>query len=400
MIVQPPGVKRPSWWVPAFGLSLLVGVLAVASFASGDRTARAAEVRGGTSPSVPATETINDDLYLTGNDATIAGRVTGDVIAAAAKLSITGQIGGSLQVLSGEVDISGDVDGTVRMAAGTLDISGEVAGDVIVAGGEVRVLSGGAVTGDLLVVGGDVRLDGRVGGDVRGTTDQLTIDGQVDGRVDVTADGVRLLARARIGRSLSYASAEEASIAQGATVVGETVRREPTTGFGGDGLLSWLGSPWLRLLCGLVAGLVLVLLLPRGSAAVADAARLAPLSSFLVGLVLVWLLPPLLGLLLITVVGAPIALIGLAVYGCLLYLSQVFVGMAIGRLILPKRWDTIGRGYNLLAMAIGVIALGGLRMIRLPFVNLVIAGLTGVFALGAVVVAVRAARRAGLRPAL
>jgi hypothetical protein len=94
-------------------------------------------------------------------------------------------------------------------------------------------------------------------------------------------------------------------------------------------------------------------------------------------------------LLLATVVGIPIALIGAAFFAAALYLSQVVVGLALGRAILPKRWDTAGRGYNLLAMTIGVIALAALRLIPVPLLGTGIAALTAVFGLGAVVVGLR-----------
>ena len=71
----------------------------------------------------------------------------------------------------------------------------------------------------------------------------------------------------------------------------------------------------------------------------------------------------------ITIVGAPIGLIGFGLYFSVLYLSQVFLGLAIGRLILPSRWDTTSRGYNLLAMVIGVLILGGIRLIPVPYLG-------------------------------
>jgi len=90
-------------------------------------------------------------------------------------------------------------------------------------------------------------------------------------------------------------------------------------------------------------------------------------------------------------------LLGIVVYLTVLYLSQVFVGLAIGRWLLPKSWDVGGRGYNLLAMAIGVAAIGGLRLIPAPYVSGVISVVVGVLAFGGVVSAANNARR---RPAI
>jgi hypothetical protein len=243
------------------------------------------------------------------------------------------------------------------------------------------------------VAGGEIELLGPVGGKVTGNVGSLTINNRVGGDVDLTANEINLLSQARLQGDFRYSSREEATFAVGATVAGETERTEPERFYPGDNIAAWLSSGLFRLFCGLVAGLVLVLLIPRAVTAVADAARTTPVTSFLLGLVLIVLLPVLFTVLLITVVGAPIGLIGFLLYFSVLYLSQVFLGLAIGRFVLPKRWDTASRGYNLLAMVIGVLILGGLRLIPVPYLGSAIAFFTALFGLGAFSVAIRAARR-------
>lgn len=378
----------------SIGLSIGVAILALGFMLIVNLPrASAAEFLSGDSPEVAANETVNDDLYIAGGTATIAGRVTGDVQAIAGEIIVSGQVNGSLQVLGGDVDVRGSVDGSLRVLAGNVTISGEVAGDIVMAGGALTLQSGGAVTGDVILAGGEIDLSGPVRGDVRGTVGTLTINGRITGDVDVTSDDLHLLSKARIGGDLHYKSANEATLASGAAVTGETVRTERKPYSPGDSAGSWLISPLFRLLCGLIAGLLLVLLVPRAMASVGDAARLAPLTSFLLGLLLFVLIPVALLILTITLVGAPIALIGLLAYICVIYLSQVFLGIAIGRFILPKSWDAYGRGYNLLAMTIGVLILAGLRMIPFPFVSTGIAMLSAVIAVGAVTVAIRSSRR-------
>ncbi|MER3439077.1 MAG: hypothetical protein C4346_16645, partial [Chloroflexota bacterium] len=92
--------------------------------------------------------------------------------------------------------------------------------------------------------------------------------------------------------------------------------------------------------------------------------------------------------------GIPLALIMLALYLIILYLSQVFLGLALGRVILPSRWDTASRGYNLLAMVLGVLIVAGLRLLPVPYISGLLAALTAVLGLGAVVVGLRRMRRA------
>lgn len=359
----------------------------------------AAEVRSGETPEIPASQTIDDDLYIAGGTVKIAGRVTGDVVAAGGDIEISGQIGGSLQVLGGDVEITGDVAGAVRLLAGDITISGDVGRDVVVAGGNVTLRNNGTVGGDVIVAGGDVELLGAVNGEVKGNVGTLAINNRVGGDVRVTADEVRLLSKARIGGDLRYASRNEASLALGAAVAGETVRTEPERFYPGDNVAAWLTSGLFRIFCGLITGLVVVMLLPRAAASVADAVRTAPLTSFLLGLLLIVVLPVFFTVLLVTVVGIPVALVGFAVFFSVLYLSQVFLGLALGRVILPSRWDTNSRGYNLLAMVIGVLIIGGLRLIPVPYAGGIIALVTAVLGLGAFVLAIRSARRPVKLPA-
>ena len=58
--------------------------------------ALAAEVRNGTAAVVAPGETVNDDLFTTGQTVTIAGRVVGDVYAAGGTVVVTGTVDGDL----------------------------------------------------------------------------------------------------------------------------------------------------------------------------------------------------------------------------------------------------------------------------------------------------------------
>ncbi|HKG24559.1 MAG TPA: hypothetical protein VKB09_02875 [Thermomicrobiales bacterium] len=388
-----PRIRDARSWrrsaIPAIAI-----LIALAALALQTTTALAAEVRSGDSPGVAASEKVTGDVYFFGRDVDIRGTVTGDAIVSAAKLRVsnTGTVEGSLSVLAGDVEISGTVGGSVRVAGGDVSIRGKIGGDVVVAGGSVTIESTASVAHDLVVAGGDVSVLGPVGGDVRGNVGSLAVNAPVTGDVKVHADEIRLRTKARVGGDLVYTSRDEARVELGATVAGTRRHTEPARFYPGDNLTSWLASPIFRLLCALFAGVVLVLFLPRAAAVVADGIRASPASSFVLGLVLLFLIPILVLILLVTVVGIPIALILLAAYVCVLYLSQIFLGLALGRIVLPDSWDTNGRGYNLLAMALGVVVLAGLRLIPVPFVGTAVATITAILGLGAVILGPRRLR--------
>lgn len=97
---------------------LVVLLIVSLALAAAPVDAGAVEVERGLTPDIGRGTTIDDDLYLAGGRASIAGRVTGDVIAATARLEMTGQIDGDLDLLAGDADLRGRVGGTLRVAAG------------------------------------------------------------------------------------------------------------------------------------------------------------------------------------------------------------------------------------------------------------------------------------------
>jgi cytoskeletal protein CcmA (bactofilin family) len=349
--------------------------------------AGAAELKTDDKITIAAGQRVDDDLYVFGEDVVIAGEVTGDVIGAAETIEISGTVGGSVNVAVRRLEISGTVSNAVRVAAAEVIVSGDVDRDLIVTSGSVEITRSGAVAGDLLLGSGDATLAGPVGGDVRGSTADLTIASRVAGDVRVSADDITITANGRIAGDLRYASNSAVAIAEGGRVGGATERTSNFRAAGGPDLWSALTGPLARLLVGLITGLVLLVLLPRPVVAAADAIRTRFLPSLLAGIV-GWIVWPILAVLLLAiVVGIPIAVIGTVLLLSLAYLSQVFAGLAIGRLVLPKGWKVSSRGYNILAMALGMILIAALRAVPLPYISAIIALIVAVIGVGGVLVA-------------
>ncbi|MGH2531220.1 MAG: hypothetical protein ACRDJW_02830 [Thermomicrobiales bacterium] len=379
------GSLRPAYRpAPRFFATMVAALLALATFVLLPASSLAAEFRSGNAPSVSSNETIDDDLFIFGAEVDVRGNVAGDVVATAADFSLTGEIEGSLSLATGTATIGGSVGRSVRIAGGEVTVTGEIGGDVVLLGGELTIESGASVAGDVVVTGGDTTILGPVRGEVRGSAGELRINAEISDDVRVTAEQVRLQSRARIGGDLDYRSRNDAIIDERADVAGEIERREPSL-LPWDNANIWVLSAVFRLLCALIAGAVIVMVMPRSAAAVADALRATPLRTVVLGAILVVFSPVALVLVMITFIGLPIALIGVAFYLSALYLSQVFVGLAMGRIVLPRSWGDHGRGYNLLAMTIGVIALGGLRLIPVPYLGWVIGAVTAILGLGALV---------------
>lgn len=350
----------------------------------------AAEFLRDSEPRVAQDETITDDLYVMGGDTEIAGRITRDALVATGRFTLasTGRIDGNLNLAAGQVNLDGNVGRSARIAAGDVEIRGSIGGDLVVTAGQVKIERGAAILGDVVLAGGDVIIRGDVGGEVRGSTGDLEIDGNVAGDVDVSVSGIALGPQARVTGGVEYDSDNDIALDDASNVTGAIVQQEPNPMVPGASSMTWLTTKMFRLLCALVAGLVIVLVLPRSAVSIANAARYSPLGSFVRGLILLFAVPLAAVILAITIVGIPIALIVLVAYVVTLYLSQVFVGLALGRFILPDRWGDIGRGYNLLAMTIGVIILFAPRFIPVPFLDTAISVVYALVGLGAAMVGV------------
>jgi hypothetical protein len=111
----------------------------------------------------------------------------GDLYLLAGRVTVAGMVDGDLTVLGGQVDVTGTVTGDVLAAGGNVSIAGEVQGDVRVAGGQVNL--GGIVHEDVAVTGGQVTVPagGDIGGDLIVAGGQVTMAGSVGGSVEGSA---------------------------------------------------------------------------------------------------------------------------------------------------------------------------------------------------------------------
>jgi cytoskeletal protein CcmA (bactofilin family) len=169
------------------GLILLVLlVLAVPAVALAQQRLLAGKFRSGREVVVPRGETVSGDLYASGGSVRIDGSVEGDLVATGGQIEVTGDVGGDLIAGAGSVDISGRVEGDVRAGAGQVTVSGSVGEDLLVGAGQLSISSAGTVGEDLVFGTGRTTLDGRVEGDVLGSTGNYVRHGTVGGSEDVT----------------------------------------------------------------------------------------------------------------------------------------------------------------------------------------------------------------------
>jgi cytoskeletal protein CcmA (bactofilin family) len=365
--------------------SSLVGLAVGAVLAQGE--ALGGKLRTGDEVTIPASETVDHDLYAFGGTVIVDGTVQGDLVAAGGQVVVNGTVTGDVLAAAGTIGIGGTVAGDARLAAGQLTLAGTVAEDVLLAAGEVDVSLGAQVGQDVILAAGDVTMSGNVAGSIIGSagTYQRTGSGSVGGTEDVTTE-----------------AAAPPPAPTAADIVADAIR---------------------HFLAVLLVGLLAFWLVPRALNGAERALRHEPLRAFVWGLgglagfvilviailvvsiVIAIALGPLGfdGLVAFVVVGAIVAIGALSVLFAFVaaYVVDAIVGLALGRLVARGSEAAAAEPRRRWARDVGMLAVGAAVVVvltSLPVVGSLAKLLVIVLGLGTLLAVAWSARRRAPAP--
>jgi cytoskeletal protein CcmA (bactofilin family) len=372
---------RSSFTALVLGVTLLVLALPGVAMAS--------EVRSGTAATVAPGETLDEDLFATGQTVTIAGRATGDVYATGQAVVVTGTVEGDLIAAAQQVVVDGTVNGNVRAAGGVITINGHVGRNVSGLAQQLNITSSGRVDGSLLAAGETISTFGPVGrgATVGGGTVQLS--GPVGGNVTTWAQTLSLGPNARIAGNLEYYSEHPTdTTAVAGTVQYHLVQREERQAPLLNGLFDFGGLVWL--IGSALLGALAIIMAPRASARAVELGRQEPLQTFGLGLLALCAVPVAIILICITLVGIPLALVIGALYCLGLMLAWPALGLIVGTEV--SRWVRRDQQMPVLGqLVVGLIALH--LVTHIPVLGGLVAFLGLTFGLGLIVHSFRRWRR-------
>ena len=312
------------------GASLLISALIIPVVAF------AAELRVGESPSFSSSETIQKDLYLAGGNVTSSGKVNGDLAVGGGNILINGAVSQDLFVGGGSIAIVSDVGDDVRAGGGNIIINGKVGNDLVVGGGQTSV-TGAGVGGDVLWAGGMLRVDAPVGGNMQLAGGEVVINSHVRGNVSFKGQKLTLGKDAVIDGNLDYSAQKEATMEVGAVVKGQTnfeqLKNAPPK-MSGKGIIAILSVLFLgKFLALLVFALALGLFFNRYSAVLVGNAVTQPLLEMGRGLIVLIVLPVVSVMLLVTLIGVPLGLLGLIAFATLLLIASPLAAIILGSVL-------------------------------------------------------------------
>lgn len=363
-------------------LGFLGGLLLVASI---PLISFAAEFRVGDQPSFPAGESIANDLYLAGGNVSSAGELTGDLAAAGGNVLVNSAVSADALLSGGTVTVLGAIEGDLRFGAGNVTVQGAVGGDVIGAGGQLS-LTGPSIGGDVALAGGSITISAPIQGVVHITGGDVRIDAPIQGNVFVKAESLTLGPKAVLAGNLTYTANAPVALEDGALVRGTTEFNERPDRVSKAGIAAallallslWMFAKFLMLLLGAAA---LAYFFNRYSRELVATAAMQPWVEMLRGLVIVIVLPVLSGMLLLSVIGIPLGLIGMLAFMLMLIFAHLASSVVIGSV--AHKWIRHPAGYtvNWKTVLLGVTIVFFLSLI--PFLGAIVKAAACLITLGA-----------------
>ena len=312
-------------------------------------------------------EVIEGNLYAAGSSITVDGTVTGDIICGAQTVNINGTIEGDVICAAQTININGPINGNVRAAGNTVNINSTVARNVMAVGASIIVGNNAVIGWGMLTAGATAEIRGKIGRNLHGALASAVITGEIGGDVKLQIDdhakkdkkdasNLKISDSAIIGGGVFYTAANEAKIASGASIIGDLTHNLPKIKTSKNNLKALWGMLKIySLFSSLVLGLVIIYLWRDETKKIVDSMLKKTDVSIGWGAVVMFLTPIIATLLLITLIGIPLAGILILVWIIALCVSKIFVGILVGRVILEKIW-TKQKDSMMWAMTIGIAA--------------------------------------------
>jgi hypothetical protein len=317
-----------------------------------------------------------NDRFAAGKLVAIQRPVIGDLIAAGSEMEVAAPVAGDALLAGGTVLVSKPISQSLYAAAGKLVINDTVARNVRVAGGRVEFSPISEVRGNVTAMGGEVELKGKVNGYVQVAGGRVLIDAIIVGNVEATSGQVELGPNAKITGLFRYSSREplkrdRAALTNGGVEMfdvpgGWPVPENVEHHMGRSG--SWIWTIGLLLVAAL-----LMTALPGFYSRVEDTLRRRPAMCLLVGFVTLVCTPVAALLFLITLIGVPLGLLTLMLFGLLMIVGYVSLGISLGDWALQrvKSGQSISLLWRVGAAVVGVLLVSLLA--RIPWLGTLLA---------------------------
>lgn len=319
------------------------------------------------------------EMYISAEDNVyVDENILGSSFLAGNNIETKGKVAGIGFLAGNNIKINNNVDYLVT-AGNNIDVNSNVVKDMFVAGNIITISKDAVIGRDAMIAASEVNIYGNIERNVKIYATTVDLKGAtITGSIEVYADNINIDKSTKIIGELKYNENAKTSIQ--ATSIGNTktykVEEYKVTFM--DTILSNAISNASLLLVFLVIALLFPKVFEKINNKMDKMNLNTPFELFVKGFVALVVIPFIAILLFTSVIGVSLGLILLVTYIVAIYLSKLFVGYILGKLILTKAMKK--EDNTLLNGFIGIIGLFILSLI--PYINSVTSFITLLIGLG------------------
>ncbi len=306
------------------------------------QSGHAASIGWGENYIVPKGDVVKSNLYVAGQQLTLMGNIFGDVLGGGGNVFINNDIQGDVMIVGGTINLISSVSNDVRLAGATIVVSGKIGGDLAAIGNNIRVVENTSIGGDALLAGGTIVLSAPVSGKINISGADVTLNGKIEGDANVVADRLTIGPNALINGKLVYKSVREAVIDENAKILGGTLFQKVSNGPDSNlSALIWSSLFWVKLITLFVSSMILFAVGKKSMSVIAGRARINIWQNLIAGFVFLIGAPVSALLLIMTVIGLPLAGAAIGLGIIFIIISLAFMPILLGTTIkvLLKKGD-------------------------------------------------------------
>jgi len=351
---------------------------------------KAAEVKAEANVYLPQAQTVDGNLYAAGNDITIDGEIKGDLIAAAQTITINGRLEGDLIAAAQTITVNGEVNGNIRIAANSAYLNGPVARNVNYIGNTLAVGQNAKIGWDLLSSAINTNIMGVINGNYTGTGNSIILSGKIGKNFNFAKSQntqiITLAPQATINGNLYYNDQAQLNLQEGSSIAGQVnpIKNKTDNNKTVTALWSYVYSVFAAIIIGLI-------LIKPGKKITLGMNELIKkqTTSVIVWGVLAFLIVPMAALILIvTIIGIPLALMLIAAWLLMLWLGKIITAIFIGQALITRFSKHSDREANLtLSLILGIVL--AYLIFAIPYIGWIISLAATCIGLGAFMIYVR-----------
>lgn len=264
------------------------------------------------------------------------------VVAAGESIEITGTIKGIAITAGNKIALKGTSDYSI-LAGNSIEIEGTVNNDSFIAGNIITTEDSSLFQRDIIIAGSDVELNGTFNRNVSVYGNKVTVkDANIKGNLKVYSERINVKKDANIIGTLSYPEDSIYKVSKDADI-GDTQKTPAIKTVDEENYLDTVSGKFFSFLCLAVVFAAISLFIPNALNNINDKYEKFEFSEavevFTKGLVIIIIVPVISILLCCTLIGVPLGIILLLLYGISIYVSTVFTAYLIGYKIWQKFFD-------------------------------------------------------------